>query len=53
MLQESRSSRLAFHQVLEDHATLECPVIFEANKPVLRDLVKIYPGQVLRIPSQA
>ena len=26
------------------------PVIFEANKPMLKDVDKIYPGQVLRIP---
>jgi nucleoid-associated protein YgaU len=26
------------------------PVIFEANKPMLQDPDKIYPGQVLRIP---
>jgi nucleoid-associated protein YgaU len=28
------------------------PVIFEANKPMLTDPDKIYPGQVLRIPPQ-
>lgn len=28
------------------------PVIFEANKPMLADPDKIYPGQVLRIPPQ-
>lgn len=28
------------------------PVIFEANKPMLKDPDKIYPGQVLRIPPQ-
>jgi nucleoid-associated protein YgaU len=28
------------------------PVIFEANKPMLSDPNKIYPGQVLRIPPQ-
>lgn len=27
------------------------PVIFEANKPMLKDPNKIYPGQVLRIPK--
>lgn len=27
------------------------PVIFEANKPMLSDPDKIYPGQVLRIPA--
>ena len=27
------------------------PAIFEANKPMLSDPDKIYPGQVLRIPS--
>jgi nucleoid-associated protein YgaU len=26
-------------------------VIFEANKPMLKDVNKIYPGQVLRIPN--
>jgi nucleoid-associated protein YgaU len=26
-------------------------VIFEANKPMLSDPDKIYPGQVLRIPD--
>ncbi len=29
---------------------LKYPVIFEANKPMLKDPDKIYPGQVLRIP---
>ncbi|MEO5596439.1 MAG: peptidoglycan-binding protein LysM [Lysobacteraceae bacterium] len=29
------------------------PAIFEANKPMLSDPDKIYPGQVLRIPKQA
>lgn len=29
------------------------PVIFEANKPMLKDPDKIYPGQVLRIPAEA
>jgi nucleoid-associated protein YgaU len=28
------------------------PMIFEANKPMLSDPDKIYPGQVLRIPAQ-
>ncbi|RMH94503.1 LysM peptidoglycan-binding domain-containing protein [Lysobacter pythonis] len=27
------------------------PAIFEANKPMLKDPDKIYPGQVLRIPA--
>lgn len=27
------------------------PAIFEANKPMLKDPNKIYPGQVLRIPA--
>ena len=27
------------------------PVIFEANKPMLKDPDKIYPGQVLRVPE--
>ncbi len=30
----------------------EYPAIFEANKPMLKDPDKIYPGQVLRIPSR-
>ena len=29
------------------------PMIFEANKPMLKDPDKIYPGQVLRIPAEA
>ena len=29
---------------------MKYPVIFEANKPMLSDPDKIYPGQVLRIP---
>ncbi|HSF40493.1 MAG TPA: peptidoglycan-binding protein LysM [Thermoanaerobaculia bacterium] len=29
------------------------PVIFEANKPMLKDPDEIYPGQKLRIPPQA
>ena len=28
------------------------PEIFEANKPMLKDPNKIYPGQVLRIPAK-
>jgi nucleoid-associated protein YgaU len=31
---------------------MKYPVIFEANKPMLTDPDKIYPGQVLRIPDQ-
>ena len=31
---------------------MKYPKIFEANKPMLTDPDKIYPGQVLRIPSQ-
>ena len=30
---------------------MKYPLIFEANKPMLSDPDKIYPGQVLRIPS--
>jgi len=30
---------------------MKYPVIFEANKPMLSDPNKIYPGQVLRIPN--
>jgi len=31
---------------------MKYPTIFDANKPMLSDPDKIYPGQVLRIPSQ-
>jgi nucleoid-associated protein YgaU len=31
---------------------MKYPVIFEANRPMLKDPDKIYPGQVLRIPPQ-
>lgn len=31
---------------------MKYPLIFEANKPMLSDPNKIYPGQVLRIPPQ-
>ncbi|MEH6657909.1 peptidoglycan-binding protein LysM [Leeuwenhoekiella marinoflava] len=30
---------------------MKYPVIFEANKPMLKDPDKIYPGQMLRIPN--
>ena len=30
---------------------MKYPVIFEANRPMLSDPDKIYPGQVLRIPA--
>ncbi len=30
---------------------MKYPLIFEANKPMLKDPDKIYPGQVLRIPA--
>ncbi|MGB1219374.1 MAG: peptidoglycan-binding protein LysM, partial [Flavobacteriales bacterium] len=30
---------------------MKYPVIFEANKPMLKHPDKIYPGQVLRIPE--
>ncbi len=30
---------------------MKYPIIFEANKPMLTDPDKIYPGQVLRIPA--
>ncbi|WP_027127562.1 peptidoglycan-binding protein LysM [Gelidibacter mesophilus] len=32
---------------------MKYPLIFDANKPMLTDPDKIYPGQVLRIPSLA
>lgn len=31
---------------------MKYPQIFEANKPMLKDPEKIYPGQMLRIPKQ-
>ncbi len=31
---------------------MKYPVIFEANRPMLKDPDKIYPGQVLRIPAK-
>ena len=31
---------------------MKYPVIFEANKPMLKDPDEIYPGQVLRIPPE-
>ena len=30
---------------------MKYPVIFEANKPMLKDPNEIYPGQILRIPA--
>jgi len=39
-------------KVYYDNA-MKYPVIFEANKPMLTDPDKIYPGQVLRIPPIA
>jgi nucleoid-associated protein YgaU len=33
--------------------TMKYPLIFDANKPMLTNPDKIYPGQVLRIPSLA
>lgn len=30
---------------------MKYPIIFEANKPMLKDPDKIYPGQVIRIPA--
>jgi nucleoid-associated protein YgaU len=32
---------------------MKYPVIFEANRPMLKDPDKIYPGQVLRLPPLA
>ncbi len=31
---------------------MKYPTIFDANKPMLKDPERIYPGQVLRIPSE-
>jgi nucleoid-associated protein YgaU len=33
------------------HDAMKYPVIFEANKPMLKSADLIYPGQVLRIPA--
>lgn len=56
---ESRYHRVASGDTLSKIAK-ECygdaskyPQIFEANKPMLKDPDKIYPGQVLRIPPLA
>lgn len=40
-------------RIAKDHYgnAMKYPVIFEANKPMLKDPNKIYPGQVLRIPE--
>lgn len=40
-------------QIAKEHYgdAMKYPVIFEANKPMLADPDKIYPGQVLRIPA--
>lgn len=35
------------------HDANKYPVIFEANRPMLKDPDEIYPGQVLRIPPAA
>ncbi|CAO3414485.1 peptidoglycan-binding protein LysM [Azospirillum doebereinerae] len=35
------------------HDANKYPAIFEANRPMLKDLDEIYPGQVLRIPPAA
>jgi nucleoid-associated protein YgaU len=37
---------------MSDLLTMKYPVIFEANKPMLKDPDLIYPGQVLRIPDR-
>ena len=41
-------------KIAKDHYgdAMKYPVIFEANKPMLSDPDKIYPGQTLRIPPQ-
>ena len=40
-------------KIAKDHYgdAMKYPVIFEANRPMLSDPDKIYPGQTLRIPS--
>ena len=40
-------------KIAKDHYgdAMKYPAIFEANKPMLSDPDKIYPGQTLRIPS--
>ncbi len=42
-------------KIAKDHYgdAMKYPVIFEANKPMLKDPDLIYPGQVLRIPADA
>ncbi len=42
-------------KIAQDHygAASKYPTIFEANKPMLTDPDKIYPGQVLRIPPKS
>ena len=42
-------------KIAKDHYgdAMKYPVIFEANRPMLKDPDKIYPGQVLRIPPLA
>lgn len=35
------------------HDGSKYPLIFEANKPMIKDADEIYPGQVLRIPALA
>lgn len=41
-------------KIAEEHygSASKYPEIFEANKPMLKDPDKIYPGQVLRIPQK-
>ena len=41
-------------KIAQDHygAASKYPTIFDANKPMLSDPDKIYPGQVLRVPGK-
>ncbi|MDT0641982.1 peptidoglycan-binding protein LysM [Zunongwangia sp. F363] len=59
---ENKGEESSFHtverddtlgKIAKDHYGDEekYPLIFEANKPMLKDPDKIYPGQVLRIPA--
>ena len=59
---EKEEEEATYHTVLEGDTlskiakkiykdAMKYPVIFEANKPMLKDPENIYPGQVLRIPN--
>ena len=59
---EEEEEEATYHTVLEGDTlskiakkvykdAMKYPLIFEANKPMLKDPDNIYPGQVLRIPN--